>query len=209
MTNSSLVLTNTAQAGTSPLPAVLGAVIVVLLLLLSIQYIRAEKERQKTEALRKNTSDYTRQETINSGIHEGFIRPNGDGFIDPEKGGAVVGDNSGGNGKYNSWMVRTEFLSQQWSIQESDIDWVYEEDGQSTLGQGQKKKKVIGEGSFGKIYLGEYQGLKCAIKEVRGGGEREGWGGVGEERFLFVALGHEGLRLAFIPLVLCIYLDKS
>jgi hypothetical protein len=43
----------------------------------------------------------------------------------------------------------------------------------------------------------------------RVGGEREGWGGVREERFLFVALGHEGLRLAFIPLVLYIYLDKS
>ena len=29
------------------------------------------------------------------------------------------------------------------------------------------KKKVVGEGSFGKIYLGEYQGLKCTVKEIK------------------------------------------
>ena len=169
MTNDTLVLgpdgiQQTAENG--PLPAILGAVIVILLMGIVIQYIRAEKARQLMELkqAKLDTADYKKDQ---QGL-SGYIRPGDDGYINAEEGN---GTNKEGS---KSWMMQTDFLSEQWSIQETDIDWVYE-DGQNTMG-GKKEKKIIGEGCFGKIYLGEYQGLKCAVKEVReeGGEERKG-----------------------------------
>eukprot|EP00520_Triparma_pacifica_P006611 CAMPEP_0118669454 /NCGR_PEP_ID=MMETSP0785-20121206/20915_1 /TAXON_ID=91992 /ORGANISM="Bolidomonas pacifica, Strain CCMP 1866" /LENGTH=470 /DNA_ID=CAMNT_0006564149 /DNA_START=77 /DNA_END=1489 /DNA_ORIENTATION=+ len=165
--NSSIILVTEGGSTGDVIAPVLGGLIVFLLLLLGVQCIRSEKMRQEStkngSMIQTDTSHYKR-----ASWHEGgFIRPGEDGFVKAEEGRAGEQQTLSESLKAENWMLRTEFLSQQWSIKSEDIDWVYDDECTDEDGVHVPQKKVIGEGSFGKIYLGEYQGLKCAVKEIK------------------------------------------
>jgi hypothetical protein len=131
MLNDTNVITgdNTEAGVDGPVASLLGGVIVVLMVGLVVQYLRAEKMKRENETggNRMDSSVYNKSSGQRVDSDNSFAKAEEGRNFGYSLNTRNVNSSSPGskspNGWGDGWMVQTDFLSKQWSIQHGDIDF--------------------------------------------------------------------------------------